>query len=54
MNYFTASPFRLSVGTLIQVKVAAQNSEGPGPYSVPNRSGVNVNAVPFKVSLPVL
>jgi hypothetical protein len=40
MTVFTASPYSLGLGALIQAKVAARNAIGLGAYSTLNSAGV--------------
>jgi hypothetical protein len=45
-------PYNLSVGTVIQFKVRASNSRGPGAFSPANAAGVTAQTVPIKMAAP--
>jgi hypothetical protein len=54
MGTFTQGPFYMSQGQVVKVRVAAQNSDGMGPYSIPNSQGVTIASVPSRLNKPTL
>lgn len=54
MSVFTQRPFYMAQGQVIKVKVAAQNRDGMGPYSIPNRTGATIASAPVMLSKPTL
>jgi len=54
MGTFTQGPFYMSQGQVVKVRVAAQNSDGMGPYSNPNSQGATIASVPSRLNKPTL
>lgn len=50
MNTLTASPYSLTLGTLIRAKIRANNLYGEGTYSAINTAGALIETIPSQVS----
>ena len=53
MAVVTAAPYLLSQGDLVEVRVTAANSYGPGPASPANTAGADVRVAPLAMAAPI-